>query len=174
MIFYILWEPGPAEMAARASYENSGPTYIRLDKGAFSQIYGESDDFSEGYKVIKPLCENNIVSTGFMTAQALGALAKIGDKASEFGLIDLARIKPLSQKMLDELLAVSKRIITIEENSIIGGLGSLLAEEIVSKGSKAILKRLAVRDRQFLSYGSREWFHRENGIDVESIMKELQ
>lgn len=168
-----IFNPGDSESArhcAILAYRNKGPVYVRLDKGTFPNLYGKKDNFSKGYKIILPLKQVNIVSTGWMTQRALLAIKGLKEKGVEAGLVDVFRLKPSpGQSFCSEILRNSKMIVTIEETSEIGGLGSLIGELILKQNFLVKLKKMATRDRQFLCYGSREWLLEKNGLSQKSI-----
>lgn len=157
--------------SVKIAYKNNMPTYIRLDKGAFPQIYNSSDDFKKGFKIVKPLREINILSTGYMTQQAIKAYAELLDRELKIGLIDIFSLKPLNEQKLKEIVSASRKVIVLEENSVIGGLGSSISELIGKYRIKTNAIYLAIKDKQFMEYGSREFFLKENNLDLSSITK---
>ena len=155
------------------AYESEGPVYIRLDKGKFPVLSEEGSDFSDGFRVVKPLREVNVVSTGFMTAQTLLAAEALEERGVSVGVVDLYRLKPISDAFCSTLLESSQQVVTVEESSIIGGVGTIVAEVLAEAGSSIRVSRLAVPDKQFLEYGSREWFHTKNGLDPASLVEAI-
>ena len=61
-------------------------------------------------------------------------------------------------------------IITVEENSITGGIGSIISEFITDNNLNIKLKRISLDDKQYFEYGTREWLHSKYGIDTENII----
>jgi transketolase len=158
---------------ARIAYQANGPVYVRLDKGKFPELYESSYDFSAGFKIIKPLREVNIISTGFMTKEALRLIGKLKEKSLDAGLIDLYRIKPLNSLPLLKHIANSKLLVTIEENSIIGGIGTIVSELLTDNRKSIALKRIALKDKQYFNYGTREWLIDNCGMDINSLVKDI-
>lgn len=158
-----------ASVCAQLSYDSDSPIYVRLDKGIFPNIYDKNDNYSNGLKIIKKLSDINIVSTGFMTQQAL----KIADKLNSIniGIVDLYRIKPINEKLLLDIVDRSRQLITIEENSIVGGIGSMLSNILVDNQRDTPLKRIAIADKQCFDYGNRDWLHKKYKIDIDSIVE---
>ncbi len=161
-----------AKESVHIAYKNKGPVYIRLDKGYFPKIYTSSTDVSRGYKIVLNLKDTNIITTGFMLQQTLHALESI-QKTSQVGLVDLFKIKPISKNFIQKVIRKSKKIITIEENSIISGIGTIISELITDNGLNIRLKRLAVKDHQFDQFGGREWLQSLNGLDIKSIQRSI-
>lgn len=163
-----------AMVSARIAYETDSPVYVRLDKGKLPLFYNlDNDNFSDGLKIIREISDINIISTGFMTQQAEQVVEDLKKKSVEVGLIDLYRIKPVNEDLLLKIIDKSKQLITIEENSIIGGIGSIISEILTDNQKNIPLKRIALEDKQYFDYGSREWLHRYYGLDLTNITKAI-
>lgn len=172
-----IWNPSDATSAAacaKIAARTKMPMYIRLDKGKFSAFYEAHENFSNGFKILKPLQKLNLVSTGFMTQQAMSAAEELEKQSLSVGVVDILRIKPLNMEFIKLLAAAGGKIVTLEEHCLTGGLGSAVSEALSDRGISLPVKRLAVPDRQFLAYGSREWFHKTNALDVPGICAAVQ
>ncbi len=170
---YNLSDSSLASASVHLAYSSREPVYIRLDKGEFPELGSTEDDFSDGFRVLKPLQPVNIVSTGFMTLQALSVAEELGKRSIDVGVVDLYRLKPVGGTFIQKVLKCSQEIVTIEENSMIGGIGSIVAEMVADEQVNVNIRRLAVQDKQFIGYGSREWFHDRNHLDVNSLAERL-
>lgn len=159
-----------AEASAKIAYQSLSPVYIRLDKGTFPNFSKVKSDFSKGYRIIKPLQKINIVSTGYMTLKAWEIIKTLEQKSISIGLIDLYRVKPINNELFSELFDVSEQVITLEENTFTGGIGTILCEASVKYKSNVQIKNYAVQDQQFICYGSREWFHQLNNLDLDNLV----
>lgn len=159
--------------SARFAYQNDGPVYVRLDKGKYPTLYNENDNFSDGLKIIKEIRDVNIIGTGFMTHQAARIVEELKKESLEVGLIDLYRIKPVNEDLLLKIIDKSRQLISVEENSIIGGLGSIISEILTGNQKNIPLKRIALKNKQYFDYGSRDWFHKNYGLDVCGIVKTI-
>lgn len=158
---------------AKKAYNSKGPQYIRVERGKAPLLYDAEADFSTGIGTIKNGSDLTIVSTGMMVHRAVEAAQQLGKKSINAGVIDLFRLKPVNKKMLLEILSRSKKIVTLEENSIIGGLGSIVCETLSDNQLDVPLKRLALDDNHCYDYGDREWILKQNGLDVESIVSTI-
>lgn len=160
--------------SAKISHHSKLPVYVRLDKGAFPQIYSSASDLKDGFKIIKKSEEVNILSTGFMTQKIYKIFDEIQkENRSKIGFVDVFRLKPLKKKLILQVLSKSKKIVVAEENLKTGGLGSALAEIILEKNYTSKLNILAVRDQQFSVFGDREWLLKKNNLDESSIKKSI-
>lgn len=153
---------------ARYSYESEKPCYIRLERQLMPQIHDETQDVKKGFEELKQGKETAIVSTGNMVHHALN----VANTQNGIGVIDLYRIKPLSGEFVDALSRY-RRIVSLEEHLLDGGLGSVIAETICDQGLPIQLKRLGIDDRYSYQYG-RDALHKVLGIDEESVRRAIQ
>lgn len=156
-------------MSAKKCAEHipEGPVYVRLDKGRLPTYYCDDDDTS--WKEIQAGDNVCIVSTGYMTQVAVEASCGI----EGLSVIDVCCIKPLLPSILDEL-STFDHVVVLEENAETGGLGSAILELSSSLDVFLNITRLSLPDQQFLSYGKREWFHKQCGIDAASVSHEVK
>jgi len=168
-----IYNPSDSSIATtciRNSYENNVPSYIRLDKGAHLTLNRDSlHGFSE-VKSGKNIC---IVSTGIMTHTAIDVANNLKQHNFDISVIDLYRIKPLNEYDLLERLMEFDAIVTLEENSIIGGIGSMISELMIDNNLFLYLKRIALPDTQSFIYGSRNWLHKQYKIDSDSVAQNI-
>lgn len=162
-----------SKRCADFAYHSSGPVYVRLDKGNFNPIYSKTDDFKKGFKIIKKLQDVNIISTGFMSHKVLSVADMLLKTGLKVGVIDIFRLKPVDKGFVKKVLENSKKVISVEENLITGGLGTIVSELIADNKLTLPLKRIAIEDRQFSIFGSREWLLKKNGLDEASICKSI-
>jgi len=157
---------------ARMTYTNPGPKYVRFDRERFPSIYnGQENDFSDGLTILKDGQDLTIVATGIMVHQAFKVTDELAKHSINTGIIDLYRIKPLNKGLIMNTITKSRRVVTIEENFITGGIGSIISCLVTDLGESLRLKRLGIPDQYFSQGGGREELHRLCGLDVDSITK---
>jgi transketolase len=162
-----------SEAAAGLAYESSDPIYIRLDKGRLPVLYKRDITFQEGLAALKPGQDLTIISTGIMVHKAFQLAEELADLSIHAAIVDIYRIKPLNEEMMTDIINRSNRIITIEEHSITGGLGSVVCELMADKGISKPVKRFGIRNMQSAGYGDRDWMHEYYGLDVHSVCREV-
>lgn len=151
--------------------EHKGPVYLRLSRVKEQTVYDDDKDFEFGKgRIISEPSETTIISCGASTGYALKAVEILSEKKLKVGLIDMPFIKPLDTELIKQVLSTSKTIITIEEHSIIGGLGSAVAEVLASSGVNTRLHRLGIPD-QFTKAGPYDELIRYYGLDTKGLMK---
>lgn len=164
-------DPITAAAAARIAYQSQGPVYIRIDKGKLPLLYDHNEDFSNGLALLKKGRDLVIITTGVMVQQAFKVADELAGHSIDAGIIDIYRLKPINGELLLALAEPSNRIVTLEEHSIIGGVGSAVSEILADKGKTLPVKRIALPDQNCVRYGNREWMHSFYGLDVNGITK---
>lgn len=107
----------------------NGPVYIRLSRYGTPIITNENDKFKIGKgKVISDGDDITIISTGILLSNAVKAVKLLKDKGIKAALINMPTIKPLDRDLIYQYAVKTKAIITVEENTIIGGLFSAISE----------------------------------------------
>jgi len=114
-----------------------------------------------------------IISIGHIGNYALEACEKLSQEGIEVALVDIRFLKPLDEELLTEVLSRFKHIITIEDGTILGGLGSAVTELANDLGSPAVIRRLGVPDR-FIEQGTIEELYRECGFDMQGIVEAVK
>ena len=172
-----VWSPSDYTMTAalvHEAYSNPGPKYIRIDKGPFATLYDPEDhDFSDGLAVARPGQDLTIIATGIMVTQALEVAKKLEDSGISAGIVDFYRLKPANETSLLSLVEDSRRIVTLEEHTIHGGLGGIVSEILVDNGVTTPVKRIGINDAYRLEVGEREWVRSLDGLDVQGITQTI-
>lgn len=172
-----IFNPSDAHMAAaiaKISYEMKGPTYIRFDRGKLPLHYTKNDDFSTGMQMLSKGTDLGIISTGPMINTALEISEELSNNSIKTGVIDIYRLKPVNTSLLTEMIRSTKRLVTVEEHVINGGLGSIVAEILSDAGLMKPLKRFAIEDCYCFNYGKRNLLQAQCGLDVRSIVNTIE
>lgn len=135
-----------AKAATIAASKIDGPVYLRFGRLAVPVIFGDSYKFEVGKGVT--LVEGSdvtIVATGLMVERALAAAELLKNEGISARVINMATIKPLDEELILAAANETGAIVTAEEHSVIGGLGSAVAE-LLSEKRPTPLKRVGVED----------------------------
>lgn len=135
------------EKAVEAAYYHEGPIYLRVGKLPVPIVTKKEEPFKIG-KAIKYRegSDITIISTGIMLDESLKAADELEKQGVSAELIHIHTIKPIDKEAIIVSAAKTKHVITVEEHSIIGGLGSAVAE-VLSESQPAILRRIGTNDR---------------------------
>ncbi len=160
--------------AVEAALMHNGPVYIRLTGGSTSpQVYKKNYNFKIGEAIeLKEGKDITIFSTGSMVYPSLNVanlLDKIGINAS---VINIHTIKPLDKEIIKNKSINSKLIVSIEEHSIIGGLGGAIAEYNSSIKNSAEQLMIGVQDT-YGKCGSYDFMKDKHGLTEEKILKNI-
>lgn len=138
-----------------AVVEVDGPVYVRLSRAASPVLFNDEYKFEVGKaKVITEGKDLALVACGLMVVHALEAAKILETKGISCTVVNMSTIKPLDEEVLKKLASEIGKIMTLEEHSILGGLGSSVAEFIGEEGNASV-HRVGVRDR-FGQSGSAE------------------
>ncbi|MEC0273597.1 MULTISPECIES: transketolase family protein [Peribacillus] len=135
------------EKAVEAAYYHEGPIYLRVGKLPVPIVTKKEEPFKIG-KAIKYRegSDITIISTGIMLDESLKAADELEKQGVSAELLHIHTIKPIDKEAIIASAAKTKHVITVEEHSIIGGLGSAVAE-VLSESQPAILRRIGTNDR---------------------------
>ena len=149
-----------------------GPVYLRLSRLATPIIYEEKQKFKFGKGVqIGNGKDATVIATGVTVAEAIKAKRELEKKNVHIRVIDMHTIKPIDREIIIKSARETKKIITIEDHSIIGGLGSAVAE-VLSEEEPKKLVRLGIKDC-FGKSGKAEELMDYFGITAKDIIANL-
>ncbi|MBE6020999.1 MAG: transketolase family protein [Clostridiales bacterium] len=136
-----------AKKAIEAAIEMKGPCYVRLGRAAVPVIYDEDMDFEIGKGItVKEGSDVAIIATGIMVNEAVIAAEQLAAEGISARVIDIHTIKPIDEEIIIKAAKETKGIVTAEEHSIIGGLGSAVAE-VTAKEAPAKVKMIGIKDK---------------------------
>jgi transketolase len=164
-------DPGEALRATRAAFATDGPVYLRLGKNGERRVLPEDASFAVGRAIgLRAGNDLTIASTGAMLPDALDAAERLAAFGVDATVLHFGTIKPFDGDALAESVAVSGALITVEEHSIVGGLGSASAEALTEEGVPVKLRRLGLRDEFAHAVGSREYLLQYYGLNTPNIV----
>lgn len=160
-----------ADYLARISYRQGGPKYIRLDRTGYPLIYKKDKeiDISKGFSLLKKGKELYIIATGRMVYNALSITEILSHQSIDAGIIDLFKIKPFEKEAFWSVIKTARYIVTLEEHFITGGIGSIIAEVLITQKEKIAFKSIGIPHQFCRQYGTREYLQRINKIDTVSV-----
>jgi len=173
--------PGDAfevRAAIRAALKHKGPIYIRLGKKGEPLVHKEIPDLKIGKGITivdgKELC---LLSTGNMLPTAVNVGEILKSQGISAKVISIHTVKPLDKALLSDIFAGFELVATIEEHSLLGGLGASITEWLdeqqMQKVQKAKLLRFGTRDEFLYKVGEQEYARKYFGLDAETISKKI-
>lgn len=163
-----------ARAAVKAAYEMDGPVYLRFGRLAVPVINTNPDYKFEIGKgtVLKEGTDLTIVATGLEVNESLEAAKLLAADGINAEVINIATIKPLDEELIIASAKKTGKVVTVEEHSVIGGLGSAVAECLAEK-CPALLKRIGVYDVFGESGPAVDLLHKYE-LDAEGIYKQIK
>lgn len=153
-----------------AAAEYNGPMYLRFGRAAAPVIHDDSYKFELGKgEVLKEGKDVSIIATGIMVAKALEAAEVLKADGIDAEVINIGTIKPLDNELVVASAKKTGKVVTAEEHSIIGGLGSAVCE-VLSEECPVKVTRIGVKD-QFGQSGTPAALLEHYGLTVEDIVK---
>ncbi|MEG1525346.1 MAG: transketolase C-terminal domain-containing protein [Clostridia bacterium] len=159
--------------AIKTAYETPGPVYIRINRGFDQVVYGTND---YGFQLGKAVTMNEgddivVIAMGSCVFQAMQA-AKIleNDYGIHARVLNMHTVKPIDREAILKAVADTRRIVTVEDHTVIGGLGSAVGEVIIESGRACAFTKLGLQD-QFSPIGFHEDLLSIMGVDAEGIAK---
>lgn len=159
-----------AEAAVLAAIDYQGPVYIRLGRAETKDIHDDSYHFEWGKaEVLRQGSDVSIFATGIMTAKALDAAETLAKQGIQAEVINVHTIKPLDEETVIASAKKTRKVVTAEEHSIIGGLGSAVAE-VLARQCPTKQAFVGVQD-SFGESGSPDDLLEKYGLTAEAIVK---
>ncbi len=163
-----------ARAAVKAAYEHEGPVYLRFGRLAVPVINDLEDykfELGKGV-VLREGKDITLIATGLPVAETLEAAEKLAADGIDAKVINIHTIKPLDEKLIVEAAKETGKVVTIEEHSVIGGLGSAVCDVLSEKAPTKVLK-IGINDTYGES-GPAVELVKKYGLDAESIYKKIK
>lgn len=164
-----------AKVLVNYAYELQGPVYIRLGNNLKKELYTDETAVIPGKGTV--LCEGNdiaIIVTGDIIYEVMSAVEKLKEDGISATVVSMHTLKPFDEELVAELGSKYAAIVTVEEHSVTGGLGSAVAEVMVAHGCTAALNRIGLPDVFAHGYGTQAQVRAANGLDAEGIYQKIK
>lgn len=163
-----------ARVAVKAAYEHDGPVYMRFGRLAVPVINDKPDYHFEIGKgvVLREGKDLTIIATGLCVCEALQAAEKLAADGIDAQVINIHTIKPIDADLIVAAAKATGKVVTVEEHSVIGGLGSAVCDVLCEKAPTQVLK-IGVND-VFGESGPAVKLLEKYGLDAEGIYKKIK
>jgi transketolase len=159
--------------AVEAAAEHKGPCYVRTGRNKVPTVFGEDYQFRIGKAhVFNEGRDAAVIAAGIMVAEALKARDLLKAEGIDTGVINMSTIKPLDAKAVVSAAKRCGAVVTAEEHSVIGGLGSAVAEAL-AESHPVPLVRVGVKDR-FGTSGEPEGLMKHYGLSAADIVNAVK
>jgi transketolase len=156
--------------AVRASLELPGPVYIRIGRG-FEPAFYDKEDY--GFKIGKAVrlregTDLAVIACGIAVLQAMEAAKVLAAEGISARVINMHTLKPLDREEVLAAVLDTRRVLTVEEHSVLGGLGSAVADVIAESGKGCAFRKVGWQD-EFSVVGYPEDLYTHYGVDADGI-----
>ena len=166
--------PREVEKVVMEAYKINGPVYIRLGMTGEKEIYNEDITFSPKKAVqIKKGEDITFFTTGSIVTEAIAAADMLDEKGIQARIYNVHTLKPFDTDTVIHCAKKGRPIFSIEEHSITGGLGSIIAEIIAENGLNVPFKRIGLTNCFASGYGTVEEMRKINHIDASAIYESV-
>lgn len=150
-----------------------GIHYVRSNRKAVRNVYKKGSSFKIGQgNILKEGKDILIIAAGQLVSEALDCAEELEKEGYSVEVIDMFTIKPLDEKLLIKEAKGKSKIVTIENHSIYGGLGSAVSEVIAENGISVPVKRIGVKEK-FGQVGTAEFLQEEFGLTDKQIKETI-
>jgi transketolase len=162
-------DPLEIAQATEAMLNHVGPVYMRTGRSSAKRILDDSYDFQIGKgQILKDGSDITLIGCGVTTERALKAASMLNAEGISTRVVNMSTIKPIDEEMIIKCARETKGIVTVEDHSIIGGLGSAVAEVVVSN-DPCPMELVGTRDT-FGESGEPDELAEKYGIDETGVI----
>jgi len=157
------------------AYSINGPVYVRMLRGEIPRLFDKTEPMQLGKPRLLSKGEDIVVfSSGICTEEAMRAIKEIKKQGISITHYHISTLKPFNPEPVIEDIKKSKYgVVTIENHSVIGGLGSIIAESIAEAGISKKLVKIGLKDT-FAHGGSREYLMKTYGLDAMKLISDVE
>ena len=158
--------------AVLAIADVAGPVYLRLKRGEIPIVFDHRHEFSLAHAHVVHEGEDVVIfASGMMLSSALAAAQTLEDAGVSVGVVNVPVIKPLDRSTVIEMASRARAVVTAENHSIIGGLGSAVAEVLAEEGLGRRLRRVGIADTFAQGAQSATWLFQKYGLATQDVVE---
>jgi transketolase len=163
------------ESVLDVAYAVDGPVYVRMLRGEIPRLFDKSEPMELGKPRLLSKGEDiTVFSSGICTEEAMRAIKEIQKHGISITHYHISTLKPFNpEPIIEDIRRAKYGVITIENHSVIGGLGSIISESIAEAGISKKLVKIGLKDT-FTHGGSRLYLMKTYGIDAMKLISEAE
>lgn len=173
----ILSPASPMEVIPimQMAMEIDGPVYVRFGKAYEEEIYHDEPKLTfRRLNVLKTGTDVTIICTGSIIADALHAATQLEKDGIKSEVISMNTLKPIDEEGIIRAVSKTRNVVTVEEHSVIGGLGTIISEVIALHNIECRIATIGFRDVFCTDYGWRQDLRKLYGISKEEIVNKVE
>jgi transketolase len=151
----------------------NGPVYVRMLRGEIPRLFDSPMVFGKA-RVLSEGSDITILTSGIMTEEAMRGVKVLQTRGVSIQHMHISTLKPFDDESVIDAIARSRfGVITMENHTVIGGLGTIIAEKMAGRGMAKKLVRVGLRDT-FSHGASKQYLLKEHGMDALSLISEVE
>jgi transketolase len=172
MVVVAPGDPVETRQATQAVYEHDGPCYLRLGKAGEPIVHKSNIEFQLGKAIrLRDGGDLTLISTGSLLQITVQVAEQLAARGVETRVLSMHTLKPLDNKAVLDAARETRAIVTLEEHSVIGGLGSAVAEVLAeAEDVKVPFRRIGLPSSFSPHVGSQEYLRTQHGLTEEAIV----
>jgi transketolase len=169
MTVVVVADAMETEMAVMKAAEYQGPVFLRLSRAEVPMIFNRSHPFQIGKGIVlQKGSAVTLIATGYMVHKTLQAAQQLADEGIDAEVIEIHTLKPLDRELILQSVRKTRAVVTAEEHSVIGGLGSAVAETL-AQSTPVPQEFIGLKDT-FAESGDYEELLQKYGLDTLNIV----
>ena len=163
------------ESVLDAAHAVPGPVYVRMIRGRIPRLFDPAEPLRFGHaRQLSGGADVAVLSSGICTEEAIRAVRVLSQHGVGVRHLHVTTLKPFDDPAVPEAISAARYgVVTLENHTIVGGLGSATAEVMAEAGLGGRLLRLGLRDR-YAHGASRRYLMREHGLDAEALVAAVE
>jgi len=176
LVVVVPGDPVETRLATRALVEHSGPAYLRLGRAGEPIVHVSEPDFHLGRAItVRQGNDITLITTGGQLRESVTAADGLTKRGIRARVLSMHTIKPLDTQAVLTAAQETKAIFTIEEHSVIGGLGGAVAEVLMEANQRPrYFKRIGLNDTFSTLVGDQEYLRAQYGLDTSGILATIE
>ncbi|HEV8242083.1 MAG TPA: transketolase C-terminal domain-containing protein [Thermoanaerobaculia bacterium] len=169
-------DPIEARAATRAIVAHRGPCYMRLGKAGEPNVHAGPIDFQLGRAIrLRDGADLTLISTGGMLGTAVAVADRLAERGVGARVLSMHTLKPLDEDAVRAAARQTAAIATLEQHSVIGGLGSAVAEVLAeSPDARVRFRRIGVPSAFSERVGSQKWLEQQHRLDEPGVLAQVE
>jgi transketolase len=166
-------DPEETQQAVRAAAEFQGPIFLRMSRMGVPEIHGPDYRFEIGKaSMLRDGGDVTIIANGVMVCRAVEAAERLAERGVEARVLNMATVRPIDREAVVSAARETGAIVTVEEHTVFGGLGSAVAEVVVQEAP--VPMRMIGVPGVFAPTGEPEFLFRHFGLTSENIAEKAE
>jgi transketolase len=168
-------DPVEVRAATRAVVEHQGPCYMRLGRAGEPILHDSAVTFQLGKAIqVRDGDAITIISTGALLQNVIRAADMLAARGIQARVLSMHTVKPLDDDAVLAAARETRAVVTVEEHSVIGGLGGAVAECLAESGKSVPFKRIGLPSAFSAHIGSQEYLRSQSNLSPDGILNALE